>query len=168
MGHFSLTPIDMIDPYKKIYNLNEARAKIEAYCAYQERSHKQVNEKLYSYGLRKEVRDELISELIQSNFLNENRFALAFTSGKFRIKKWGKHKIKMYLQQHHVSEYNIKKAIESIDNEEYLSTFFHLADKRWDDVKNEGSSKRRQKTMSFLYNKGWEKELIYEFINDQK
>ena len=84
----------------KVYNLKEARQKIEHYCAYQERSHKQVQEKLLSFGLIPDVADELVIELIQGNFLNEARFASAFTRGRFNIKGWGKIKIKQHLKMH--------------------------------------------------------------------
>ena len=153
-------------PQKKIYSLKEARQKIEMYCAYQERSHKQVKEKLRSYGLRYDVADELMIELIQNNFLNETRFAQALARGKFNIKGWGKHKIRQHLKQHYVSEYNIKKGLLEIDDEDYITLFYAIAEKRWNNLKGESPQRKRQKFMTFMYNRGFEKELIYEFLKD--
>ena len=93
---------------KNIKN-NEFQKKIEFYCAYQERSHKEVTEKLFKMGLKKNTIDEILSNLIQNNFINEARFASSYTSGKFRIKLWGKKRIKYGLKNHKVSDYNIQK-----------------------------------------------------------
>lgn len=151
---------------QKIYDLDIARQKIEAFCAYQERSHKQVKEKLLSYGLKPEIADEILIELIQNNFLNEQRFAEIFTSGKFRIKKWGRQKIKKYLKAHQVSEYNVKKALETIEEKEYQKTFLDTADKKWSILISENKSNKKQKLQAYLYNKGFESELIYDYLRD--
>ena len=153
-------------PQKKIYDLKEARQKIEGYCAYQERSHKQVKEKLVSYGLRYDVADELLIELIDHNFLNETRFAQALARGKFNIKGWGKHKIRQHLRQHFVSDYNIKKGLAEIDEKDYVAKFYVVAEKRWNSLKGESPQRKRQKFMTYLYNRGFEKELIYEFLKE--
>ena len=104
------------------YKLLEAKNKIESYCAYQERCDQEVRMKLKSWNLYSEDVDILISDLITNNFLNEERFAEAYVSGKFRIKKWGRVKIKQHLKQKNISAYSIKKAIETIDEDDYLKT----------------------------------------------
>ena len=87
----------------------QALQKIKHYCAYQERCHSEVKEKLYGVGLRKNEVDEIISTLIEENYLNEERFAIQFAGGHFRIKNWGRVKIKYELKQKQVSDYCIKK-----------------------------------------------------------
>src|SRR5688572_5536586 len=104
------------------YSFLEAKQKIEAFCAYQERCDFEVRQKLFSWGLFQEDVDALISDLITHNFLNEQRFAEAYVSGKFRIKKWGRVKIRQQLKLRKISEYSIKKGMQVIDDEEYIKT----------------------------------------------
>ena len=83
----------------------QAFLKIKHYCAYQERSHKEVMGKLYDLGLFKKDAELLVSQLIEEGYLNEERFAIQFAGGKFRIKQWGKKKIVYALKEKQVSEY---------------------------------------------------------------
>jgi regulatory protein len=152
---------------QKVYDLKEARRKIEHFCAYQERSHKQVKEKLLSFGLLENVADELISELIQENFLNETRFAETFTRGKFLIKGWGRIKIKQHLKQHYVSEYNINKALKQIKADEYQEMFETIASKKWAVLKGENAKLKKQKLQRFMYSRGFESDMIYDFLRDK-
>src|SRR6476661_294647 len=99
----------------------DALKKIKSFCSYQERSHKEVKDKLYSYGLYKVETEEIISTLIEENYLNEERFAKQFAGGKFRMKQWGRKKIIYELQQKQVNKVNIKTALKEIDEEQYLS-----------------------------------------------
>ena len=103
----------------RYFSKDEALQKAKQYCAYQERCHSEVKEKLYSFGLHKKEVDELLSNLIGENYLNEERFAIQFAGGKFRIKQWGRVKIKYALKQKQVSEYCIKKALASIPENDY-------------------------------------------------
>lgn len=112
-------------------------AKIKHYCAYQERSHKEVKEKLFSFGLYKTEVETLIVQLIEENYLNEERFAIAYAGGKFRIKLWGRQKIKYALKQKQVSDYCIKKALMAIDNDEYLNASKKLAAEKLATLKTE-------------------------------
>ena len=102
---------------KKKKRLTPAQAKIniENYCAYQERSHRQVRNKLFTYGLYSSEVESIISDLISSGFLNEERFAKAYAGGKWRAKRWGRVRIKMELQQRGVSAYCIRKAMAEIE-----------------------------------------------------
>jgi regulatory protein len=151
----------------KVYDLKEAKLKIEHFCAYQERSHKQVQEKLKSFGLRPDVADELVIELIQENFLNETRFANAFARGRFNIKGWGKIKIKQHLKMHQVSEYNIKSALKEISDSDYFTKFEKLATKKWATLKRENALQKKQKLIRFMYGRGFESQLAYEFLRDK-
>ena len=90
---------------RKYLTAEQAFQKLKHYCGYQGRCHKEVKEKAYSLGLRKSDVEELTSRLIEEDFLNEERFAKLFVGGKFRIKQWGRVKIKHELKQKGVSEY---------------------------------------------------------------
>nr|MDQ6905158.1 RecX family transcriptional regulator [Bacteroidota bacterium] len=111
--------------------------KIKQYCAYQERCHAEVKDKLYSFGLHRKDVDEIIAGLIGENYLNEERFAIQYAGGKFRIKHWGKNKIKQALKLKQVSEYCIKKALKEIDYSDYLKTFEKLVEQKMQTLRSE-------------------------------
>lgn len=138
--------------------------KLRHFCGYQERSHSEVKEKLYGLGVRKTEHDEIISSLIEDNYLNEERFAIAFAGGKFRIKNWGRIKIRYELKQKQVSEYCIKKALMQIPEEDYLEVLEKQAFQKYDSLKNEQWMVRRKKTMDYMMGKGFEPELVNRAI----
>jgi regulatory protein len=151
----------------------QARKKLEWYCAYQERCHSEVKEKLYNYGLFPNEVDQIVAYLITENFLNEERFAEAYASGKFRIKHWGKIKIKQGLKQRHISDYCIKKALNSIDSDEYFEVLKKVAEKKSKMLKEtRGASKsqkeyqKKMKLVSYLLSRGFESDLIKEAMSD--
>ncbi|MEP7143360.1 MAG: regulatory protein RecX [Ferruginibacter sp.] len=143
----------------------QALPKIEQYCAYQERCHSEVKEKLYSYGLYKNDVQEMLSRLVEGNYLNEERFAIQFAGGRFRVKQWGKIKIKYQLRQKQVSEYCIKKALAGIDDTDYIKTFNKLASIKLKSLKPEKNIFiKRKKLLDYLRMKGYEGDLINELI----
>ena len=145
------------------YTLKEAKEKLERYCAYQERSHKQVEEQLYKMRMIPEAQEVIITHLIQHNFLNESRFAQAFSRGKFRIKKWGKKRITQELKRHGVSAYNIKLGLAQIEPESYRETFEGLFAKKLNELSSERDiRKKKRKLFDYLAYRGWETEMIYE------
>ena len=99
---------------KKSITISEAKKNIEHYCAYQERCHKEVVNKLKDLGIIQNAIDIIVADLIQNNYLNETRFAQSFARGKFKIKKWGKVKIHRELSKREISEYNIKMGMKEI------------------------------------------------------
>lgn len=147
---------------KKIYDRKSAKPKIEQYCAYQERSQQEVRDKLYDMGLHSKDVEELISELISDNFLNEERFAMLYAQGKFRMKAWGKAKIKQALKLKRVSDYCIKKALNSIDYDEYINKLSTLVEKKSGEVKEKDEYIRKNKIARYLIGKGFESELVWE------
>jgi regulatory protein len=152
--------------YRKQLSKEQALQKAKHYCGYQERSHQEVKEKLYSFGLYKQQVEELISQLIEENYLNEERYAISFAGGKFRMKQWGRVKIKYELKQKRVSEYCIKKAMKEIDEEDYAKVLQKLAEKKWTSVKGQGVNQyvKLSKTTDYLLQKGFEPELIKHAI----
>jgi len=138
--------------------------KLKHYCGYQERCHSEVKEKLYTLGVRKSDHDELIAALIEGEYLNEERFAIAFAGGRFRIKDWGRVKIKYELKQKQVSEYSIKKALKQIDEGEYMTTLQKLATGKYAALKREQGLTRKRKTIDYLQQKGYELHLINQVM----
>jgi len=140
--------------------------KIKQYCAFQERCHAEVRDKLYSFGLNKIEVEEIISTLITENYLNEERFAIHYAGGKFRMKQWGKNKIKQALKFKQVSDYCIKKALKEIDAQEYQKTFEKLAEQKLKTLKGEKNIFiKKRKLQDFLLMKGYETEMIREVVN---
>jgi len=139
--------------------------KIRHYCSYQERCHSEVRTKLYSLGIWKKEVEEIISRLIEEDYLNEERFAMQFAGGKFRIKQWGRIKIKYELKQKQVSEYCIRKALEQIDDETYRQTLGKIALNKWEDLDGEKNIFiRKRKVQDYLLQKGYETFLVNEWI----
>ncbi|HQW45044.1 MAG: RecX family transcriptional regulator [Chitinophagaceae bacterium] len=146
--------------YKKYLTKEQALQKLKHYCAYQERCHSEVKEKLYQLGVWKKEHDEIIASLIEENYLNEERFAVAYAGGHFRIKQWGRIKIKYELKQKQVSEYSIKKALKQIEDEEYGKVLEKLAREKYAALKKEQFLVRKKKTADYLVSKGYEADLV--------
>ena len=151
---------------KKSLTPEHAFQKIKQFCAYQERCHREVTEKLYGYGLYKKDVEIILTNLIEENYLNEERFAIAFAGGKFRIKQWGRVKIKYELKQKGISNYCITLALKEIEEETYLETLKTLATKKWDSLKGEQQLTKRAKATAYLMQKGFEQHLITAAIEE--
>ena len=149
----------------KIYTVAQALLKGEAYCAYQERHQQEVRDKLYEWGLHKKDVEAVISELITNNFLNEERFAKAYAGGKFRIKKWGRVKIRIELQKRKLSEYCIKKGLQEFSEKEYLQTIRKLIAEKNKTVKEKNPLKQKYKVAQYLISRGFEGEVVWGLVD---
>jgi len=144
------------------FSFLEAKAKVEAYCAYQERCHFEVTKKLRSFGLDEEQSGRIIAHLIENNYLNEERFAISYASGKLRIKHWGRMKIKQGLLTKFIPKKIIQTALYSFEDEEYERIFKQLAERKWKDLDREKDPwQKKAKLMRFLQSRGFEQEMIY-------
>lgn len=150
---------------RKSYTVDEATKKLEYYCAYQDRCHKEVSSKLREMRMIPDAIDHIIIHLIQHNFLNEERFAKSFARGKFRVKKWGKRRIIQELKLRDISKYNINTALKEITEEDYFQVFHELAEKRWKQLEGEKSQVRKKKFVDYLLYRGWETNMVYEKLN---
>ncbi len=153
-------------PKTETYTLKEAAKKLEGYCAYQERCHKEVVQKLRDMNMIPEAIDEVVTHLIQENYLNEERFAQSFARGKFNIKKWGRNRIVSELKRRQISRYNINTALKEIDGGQYIKTLDSLAKKRLATIKETNKQKRRKKLADYLLYRGWESHLVYEKLKE--
>ncbi|MBK6267111.1 RecX family transcriptional regulator [Marivirga sp. S37H4] len=146
---------------KKVYTIKEGKTKAMKFCAYQERTQQQVRDKLYDWGLYGDEVEEVIGYLITENFLNEERFAKTYASGHFRMKKWGRIKIKQGLEQKKLSTYCIKKGLEEIDSVEYQETLNELLSKKYQSIRDSNLYIRKQKAVKYLLQKGYEADLVW-------
>ena len=144
----------------------QALPKAQHYCAYQERCHSEVRDKLYGYGLTAPDVETIISQLITGNYLNEERFAIHYAGGHFRTKSWGRVKIKYELAKKKISVYCIKKALQQIGEDEYLKTLNRLADLKLKTLKGEKNLFiKKRKLQDHLLQKGFESDLVREIVN---
>jgi len=151
----------------KTYSVEEAKARLEGYCAYQERCHKEVRQKLRDMRMIPDAIDLIINHLLQHNFLNETRFAQAFARGKFRSKKWGKNRIVRELKFREISAYNVKTALKEIPEDEYAATFHKLAEKRLRQLASEENlQKKKKKLADYLLYRGWESHWVYDKVRE--
>jgi len=149
------------------YSFLEAKTKLEALCAYQERCSYELNSKMISWGILENDRNALIADLISNNFLSEERFSEAFVSGKTRIKKWGKIKIRVELKRKQISDYSIKNALDKIDDSIYIENLKHLLEKKWRALASEKNQyNRKAKTFRFLSSKGYESDIIQDCFDE--
>lgn len=151
---------------KKTYTLQEATKKLEHYCAYQERCHQEVTQKLEQMHMIPEAIDVIVVHLIEHNFLNEERFAKTFVSGKFNIKKWGRSRLNFELKKKGISKVNTNQALAEIGNTEYIEVFNALAEKKAYTLKETNVFKKRKKLIDYLLYRGWETHLVYEKANE--
>ena len=154
--------------YKKYLTKEQAIQKLKHFCGYQERCHLEVREKLYDLGVSNTLHDEVVSTLIEENYLNEERFAVAFVGGKFRVKQWGRVKIKHELKQKQVSEFNIRKAMKEIDERDYYNTLRKLYEEKWNSLKGEKNRFiKLNKTRNYLLQKGFESDAVKEVAGSE-
>lgn len=144
----------------------QRKIKVEKYCAYQERSHQQVRDKLYDLGAHADEVEERISELIQADFLNENRFVEAYVRGKFRMKNWGRIKIRAGLMQHRVDKKMANRELEKIDEEDYVEKLRHIIQSKSAKLKEKNIFKRKAAIHRFAAQKGYESHLIYQLMDE--
>ncbi|SDG99852.1 regulatory protein [Flavobacterium omnivorum] len=149
-----------------IYTVKIAIPKIEHYCAYQERCHEEVVQKLWSMKMDSDEIDTIVVHLIKDNFLNESRFACSFARGKHRIKFWGKIRIVNELKFRKITQYNINLALKEITPEEYATTFDSLSQRQWEAIRETNRLKKRKKFCDYLLRKGYESNLVYEKVKE--
>ena len=147
-------------------SVKELIQKLESYCAYQERCHREVETKLRSMTNDEDEIGEVIVHLLQNKYLNEERFARAFARGKNRIKHWGKSRITMELKQRKISETIIKLALTELDQDEYDSAFEALAERHWESIRETNIYKKRKKFCDFLLRKGYDSGKVYEIMKE--
>jgi regulatory protein len=144
----------------------QAREKIQRYCAYQERAHEEVRNKLFQLGVFGTDADEIITTLILEGFLNEERFAKAFAGGKFRLKKWGKLKIENALEKKGISKNCIRYGLKEIDQEDYLDTLKKILEAKAEVLLEENLYVKRDKLSQYAILKGYEPELVWRFLKE--
>lgn len=156
----------MKKPMNNTFTIKEALQKLEHFCAYQERCHDEVVDKLYSLKMTRDEIDSIVVQLIEGNFLNETRFACSFARGKHRIKHWGKIRITNELKARNISSTNITLALKEISTEEYFETFENLAERFWNNILETNVLKKRKKFCDYMLRRGYESNLVYEKVKE--
>ena len=149
-----------------IFSIKEAINKIEHFCAYQERCHEEVVQKLRTMKMDSEEIDTIMVHLISDNFLNEERFACSFARGKHRIKHWGKIRIINELKSKKITQTLINIALKEISSEEYATTFHTLAERNWESIRETNLLKKRKKFCDYMLRRGFESNLVFEKVKE--
>ncbi len=152
----------MLMQTRKTYTVQEATRKLEHYCAYQERCHQEVRRKLEGMYMIPEAIDVIIVHLLEHNYLNEERFAKTFVSGKFKIKAWGRRRLTRELRLKDISKVNINQALAEIEESDYIEVFNGLAEKKANSISSGDKNKKKRKLIDYLLYRGWETHLVYE------
>jgi len=155
-----------VTKHSKKISATEARQKIYRYCAYQERCHQEVRNKLYEYGLRTGDVDDIIAHLITEGFLNEERFAIAFAGGKFRMKQWGRLKIIRELEARGLTANCIRAGLKTIDPQQYEETLEKLLEKKNAQLGEKAPAIRDNALAEYALQKGYESELVWKKIKE--
>jgi regulatory protein len=148
------------------YTPTEALPKLRKYCAYQERCHQELKQKMYGWNMYGSDIDQLIAQLIDEGFLNEERYAKALAGGKFRQKGWGRKKIENTLKQKGISTYLITNSLKEIEDADYRKTLQKLLDKKFKSLKADKTIVQKQKLVRFALSKGYESELVWGVVNE--
>ena len=156
----------MENPKNTELSINEVINKLEYYCSYQDRCHKEVEQKIRNLTLIPELKEKVIVHLIENKYIDEERFATSFTRGKHNYKGWGKIRIVQELKFREVSKRNIDLALLELPNEIYLENFHALSEKNWDSIKERKGQKKNKKFFDFLLRKGYETSLIFEKLKE--
>tara|TARA_B110000003_G_scaffold99720_1_gene101891 strand:- start:1871 stop:2335 length:465 start_codon:yes stop_codon:yes gene_type:complete len=146
--------------------VKEIEGKLQYYCSYQDRCHKEVKAKLKSFKISSEELNEIVSNLIKDNYLNESRFSKSFVRGKFNIKNWGKVRIVNELKLRNISIYNINLGLKEIDDQDYINKLEDIFNKKLSSLSNLNSNLKKKKIISYLLYRGWESNLIYSKANE--
>jgi regulatory protein len=151
--------------FRKSYTLEQALSKLQKYCTYQDRCHIEVERKLTEMRIIPQAKEHIIMSLIDGDYLNEERFALAFVKGKFKIKKWGRIRLKAELKKRKISKYLIESALKQISEKDYLFTFEELAKRKANSIKANSILLKKKKLADYLIYRGWESNLVYKKVN---
>ena len=146
---------------KKWISKTDALKKLQRYCAYQDRCHQEVRKKLLDLGVYGDDLEEVISDLIEEKFLDEERFARSYARGKFRMKKWGRVRILRELKQRQISAYCIRKAMEEIEDDVYMDTLVKVLEKKWNESEGLQDYQRRKKVADYGIRRGFESNLVF-------
>ncbi|MCX6213943.1 regulatory protein RecX [Spirosoma sp.] len=148
-------------------SVKDALRKAAMFCAYQERTQQEVRDRLKEWGIWGDDAEEVIAELIQQNYLNEERFAKSFAGGKFRVKGWGKRKIKQHLQQRGITGYNLDQAMKEIAPDDYRGTLSDLLAKKRQSLRGDSPLVVKQKLVRYALSKGYEPDLIFSVLGEE-
>ncbi|MDZ4758284.1 MAG: regulatory protein RecX [Bacteroidota bacterium] len=145
--------------------MREYLDKARRYCSYQERCHSEVRNKLYELGARGLDLDNIIVRLIEENFLNEERFAIAYAGGKFRQKQWGRVKITLELKARKISVYCIQKAMKEVPEDDYVQTLDNIIFKKNNLLKEKNPLTKKMKLVAYGISRGYEQDLVWSAVN---
>ncbi len=150
-----------------VYTAEQALEALQHYCAYQDRCHQEARDKLWELGYGGDAAEEVIVDLIKDKYLDEERFARSYARGKFKMKKWGRYRIRRELKKRHLSDYCIKKAMTEIDDGEYYATLCAELERRHALEKpGQHPYLKRRRLADYAVKRGYESFLVWQALDD--
>ena len=146
--------------------ITEILIKLERYCKYQERCRHDIEKKLNKFEITEKTKEEIICALYEKNYFDNKRFSHAYAIGKFRNNSWGRIKIKYNLRSKFIEKKIIEEALKKIPKDEYISTFYKMANKEWMSRSKLDLNTRKRRFYKTLQGRGWEFDLINNFLSE--
>ncbi len=143
---------------------DQALDKMAKYCAYQERCVKDVRDKLKTYDITRESKDEIMAYLLDNRFVNDERFARSFVRGKLNQSGWGVNKIRFHLMQKGIGKEIIDEALGQTDEEVYRQRLIDILRTKAKTVKAENDFEKKRKLAAYAMQKGFEGSLVWEVL----
>jgi regulatory protein len=129
--------------------------KAEAYCAKSEHCAADVRRKLYEWQTPAEIAEFIEQNLYANDFLNDARFCAAYVHDKVAYQSWGRLKIQAALRALQLPESEIRKSLDSIDENQYRKNLQSLISSRRSDSPD--------KLLRFLAQRGFTYDEIKKF-----
>lgn len=142
--------------------------KAMAMCAAREMCLSDIRSKLHSWGVKDDDAEKILAALVRGKFIDEERYAVAFVKDKFRYNKWGKIKTGQALRMKRINDEVIRKALDSIDNVEYLDLLKRIVEKQRKTVKAKNQYDLKGKLLRHCLSKGFESHLVYDLLNAEE
>jgi regulatory protein len=144
--------------------MNADYDKLTRFCSYRERCNFEVIQKMNELKVADSLREKYLKQLMEENYLNEERYIKAYVNAKVYIKKWGKKKIMAELSMRRVDKSVVQKTFLEVDDDLYISNLQHLAEKKWRTIAKKGDREKQAAMYQFLGSKGYESDLIKDAI----
>ncbi len=134
-------------------------------CAKCEQCSTDILKKLSLWGVSMSDSTKIIKKLKELNFLDDNRFAKAYTHDKLHFSGWGKNKIRQGLWAKRIHPDIIEKAFDEIEDDEYIEITARVILNK---IKSTGkltfNRESKIKLIKFAMQRGFEYSIIADII----
>lgn len=152
---------------KKQLSAREALIRLQDLCARSEQCSPDLRKKLSGWTITSADADRIMESLVKHRFVDDARFARAYTADKLRFSGWGRYKIMRGLMTKRLGREIIETALATIDMEEYTSVARRVLIVKARAIKEGNTYEGRTKLFRFGASRGFETELIARLIRTE-